>query len=57
MVLSGKNISILKFSKVQNSIKNEGGVAILNLCTLFDDALYLYKFREGFRVIVETQFP
>ena len=26
-----------------NSIKNVGGVMVLNLCLLSDDALYLYK--------------
>ena len=26
-----------------NSIKNEGGVSVLVLCTLSDDHLYLYK--------------
>ena len=32
-----------KISKEHNSIKNVGGVTILNLCTLSDDGSYLYK--------------
>ena len=35
-------ISILKISKMQNSIKNVGGVIVIALCTSSDDALYLY---------------
>ena len=34
---------ISKFSKGSNSIKNVGRVMALVLCTLSDDALYLYK--------------
>ena len=46
-------ISVLKISKGNNSAKNEGGVTVVNLCTLSDHGLYLclyglylYKFRE-----------
>ena len=34
-------ISILKISKGNNSAKNEGGVTVVNLCTLSDHGLYL----------------
>ena len=34
---------IFKFLKGNNSIKNVGGVMVLVLCLLSDDALYLYK--------------
>ena len=34
-------ISILKFSKGNNSAKNVGGVTVVNLCTSSDHALYL----------------
>ena len=34
-------ISILKISKGNNSTKNVGGVAVFNLCTSSDHALYL----------------
>ena len=36
-------ISIVKFAKGHNSVKNVGGVMVLVLCMSFDDALYLYK--------------
>ena len=36
-------ISILKFAKEHNSIKNVGGVMVLVLCMSYDDALYLYQ--------------
>ena len=36
-------ISIVKFAKGHNSVKNVGGVMILSLCTSFDNALYLYQ--------------
>ena len=36
-----ETIFLIKLSKGHNSIKNEGGVMILKLCTLSDDALYL----------------
>ena len=36
-------ISIVKFSKGHNSVKNVGGVMILVLCTTFNDALYLFQ--------------
>ena len=32
-----------KISKEHNSVKNVGGVTILNLCTSSDDGSYLYK--------------
>ena len=34
-------ISILKISKGNNSAKHEGGVTVVNLCTLSDHGLYL----------------
>ena len=34
-------ISLLKMSKGNNSAKNEGGVTVVNLCTLSDHGLYL----------------
>ena len=34
---------ISKFSKGHYSVKNVGGVLVLVLCLLSDDALYLYK--------------
>ena len=37
-------ISILKISKGNNSTKNVGGVAVVNLCTSSDHALYLCQF-------------
>ena len=36
-------ISNSQFSKGTNSVKYVGGVMVLVLCLLFDDALYLYK--------------
>ena len=36
-------ISISRLSKGHNSIKTVGGVLIVVLCTLSDDALYLNK--------------
>ena len=35
-------ISLLKFSKGNNSAKNVGGVTVVNLCTLPGHALYFY---------------
>ena len=32
-----------KISKGHNSVRKEGGVSVLFLCTLSDDDLYLYK--------------
>ena len=32
-----------KNSKGHNSVKNEGGLTVLVLCTSSDDGLYLYK--------------
>ena len=37
-------MSKLKFSKGHNSIKKVGGDMVLDLCTLSDNALYLYKY-------------
>ena len=34
---------ISKFSNGHDSVKNVGGVMVLVLCLLSDDALYLYK--------------
>ena len=34
-------ISILKISKGNNSAKNEGGVTVVNLCTLSDHGFFL----------------
>ena len=36
-------IFIAKNSLGHNSVKNEGGVTVLFLCTLSDDGLYFYK--------------
>ena len=36
-------ISILKFTKGHNSIKNVGRVMVLDLCSSSNDTLYLYK--------------
>ena len=36
-------IFVAKFFKRHNSIKNEGGVTVLVLCTWPDDDFYLYK--------------
>ena len=41
-LLSGY-ISLLKFSKGHNSVKNVGGVMVLVLCKSSDGALYLYQ--------------
>ena len=38
------------FSKRHNSVKNVGGVAILNLCTSFDHALYLYQVLQRYPI-------
>ena len=38
-----ETISVVKFAKGHNSVKNVGGVMVLGLCMSFDDALYLYK--------------
>ena len=38
-----ENISLLKFLKEHNSAKNVGGVTVLILCILSDDAVYLYQ--------------
>ena len=46
-------ISLLRFSKEDNSLINEDGVAGHNLCTSSDLALYLYqvsqKYLDGFQ--------
>ena len=36
-------ISIVKFAKGNNSVKNVGGVMVLVYCMSFDDASYLYQ--------------
>ena len=36
-------IFIAKISKGHNSVKNEGGVTVLVLCTSSDGDLYFYK--------------
>ena len=45
-------ISIVKFAKGHNSVKNVGGILVPVFCMSFDDALYLYqgswKYHEGF---------
>ena len=38
---------IFKFSKGNNSVKDVGGVMVLVLCLLSDDALYCVKFPEN----------
>ena len=35
-------ISIVKFAKGHNSVKNVGGVMVFVFCMSFDDALYFY---------------
>ena len=46
-------ICILQFTKGHNSIKSVGGVRVLVLSTLSDNALYLsqilYKYLKGFQ--------
>ena len=42
-VIERTRFPIFKFSKENNSVKNVGGVMVLVLCLLSDDALYLYK--------------
>ena len=46
-------ISLLRFSKEHNSIKNVGGVTVLNLCSSSDHALHLnqvsQKYLNGFQ--------
>ena len=53
-------IFMANISKGHNSVKNISGVAVLVLCTLSDDDLYLYKFQEnilhGIKVIERTRF-
>ena len=58
-------ISIVKFAKEHNSVKNVDGVMVLVLCMSFDDAWYLYqvswKYLKGFQslcadMISEVQF-
>ena len=48
-------ICILKFAKGHNSVKYVGGIMVLVLSTLSDNALYLYqvlpKYLMGFRVM------
>ena len=36
-----------QISKGHNSVKNEGGVTVLVLCTLSDGGLYVKKFHEN----------
>ena len=54
-------VSLLKFSKGQNSINNVFGVTILNLCTSSDHDLYLYQLSQkhlnGFKSIDWIHFP
>ena len=54
-------ISILKFTKGHNSIKNVGRVMVLDLCSSSNDNLYLHKvslnYLKGFQVIERTLFP
>ena len=38
--------SLLRVSKEKNSIKNEGGVTVLNLCTSSNHALYSSSFTK-----------
>ena len=48
-------ISIVKFAKVKNYVKNVGGVMVLALCTSFNDASYLYH--SSWKSIERTQLP
>ena len=45
-------ICMMKFTKENNSVKSVCGVRVLDLCTSFDNALYLYqvlpKYLKGF---------
>ena len=54
-------ISIVKFRKAHNSIKNVGGSMVLVLSMSLDEALYLYqgsqKISKGFRVFGPARFP
>ena len=38
-----ETVTIVKFAKGHNSVKNVGGVMVLVLCMSSDDALYLYQ--------------
>ena len=42
-LLRGYDFQYSKFPKGNNSIKDVGGVMVLDICTLSDDVLYLYK--------------
>ena len=42
-LMSRHNFQV-KFSKGNNSVKNEDGVTVLVLCTLSDDALFFTRF-------------
>ena len=42
-VLSGHDFQQSIFQRGTNSVKHVGGVMVLVLCLLSDDALYLYK--------------
>ena len=45
-------ISIVKFAKGHNSVKNADGVTVLVLCMSIDDALYLYtKLNENIQMV------
>ena len=41
--MPGKDHVTMKFTKGHNSVKSVGGVKVLVLCTLSDNALYLYQ--------------
>ena len=49
----GLTLGWSQFTKEHNSVKTVNGVIILNLCTSYDDALYLYqvsrKYLKGFQ--------
>ena len=43
-------LCILKFTKGNNSVKSVVGATVLVLCTVSDDALYVYhKFQENLK--------
>ena len=42
-VVPGEDHVTMKFTKGDNFVKTVRGVKVLNLCTLSDNALYLYQ--------------
>ena len=50
-------ICTLKFAMGHNSVKNVGGVMVLVLSTLFDNALYLYQVLPKYLMGYESYRP